>query len=190
VKGVLCGVGALSGALGTAYVLTVRGDLTIDLGIGRRTRPLGPHRCLIAAPPEVVFDVIAAPYLGRTPSAMDSKLRVLERGADLVVAAHYTKVACGLTATTVEAVRFERPNRVSFRVLRGPVPSVTETFELSGDGESTAFAYTGQMGTDLWGIGAWWGTRVASAWEGTVRASISSIRVEAERRARSRQTPH
>jgi Polyketide cyclase / dehydrase and lipid transport len=189
VKGVMCGAGALAGVLSTAYVLIVRGDLTIDLGIGRRTRPLGPQCCLIAAPPEIVFDVIAAPYLGRTPRAMHSKLRVLERGADVVLAAHYTKVAGGLTATTVEAVRFERPHRISFRLLRGPVPHVTETFELSRDGETTAFAYTGEMGTDLWGIGAWWGTRVARAWESTVRASISSIRVEAERRAGSGQAP-
>src|SRR6516225_5275448 len=53
------------GASATGYALVVRGALTLDLGIGRRTRPLGPITLTIAAPPETVFDVIAAPYLGR-----------------------------------------------------------------------------------------------------------------------------
>lgn len=74
----------------TGYELLVRGALTLDLGIGRRVRPLGPITVRIAAPCETVFDVVAAPYLGRTPRAMRSKLRVLERGSDLVLAAHYT----------------------------------------------------------------------------------------------------
>jgi hypothetical protein len=43
---------------------------------------LGPLRMSIAAPRETVFDVIAAPYLGRTPRAMGAKLDVLERGSD------------------------------------------------------------------------------------------------------------
>jgi hypothetical protein len=184
-KGAVCGLEVLTGALGAVYVLVVRGDLTLDLRIGRRTRALGPLRCSIAAPPEIVFDVIAAPYLERTPRAMDSKLRVLERGADLVVAEHYTKVAVGLTATTVEAVSFERPHRVSFRLLRGPVPHVTESFVLTAEGQHTAFVYTGEMGTDLWAVGSWWADQVASAWEDTVRASISNIKAEAERRAGS-----
>ena len=57
-------------------------------------------------PPELVFDVIAAPYLGRTPRALRGKLEVIERGADLVLAAHFTPVAPGLTVTTLEIVRF------------------------------------------------------------------------------------
>ena len=182
-------VGALAGVLGGVYVLVVRGDLTLDLGIGRRTRPLGPLHVSIAAPPETVFDVIATPYLKRTPRAMESKLRVLERGADIVLAAHYTKVPGGLTTTTVETVYFERPHRISFRLLRGPVPHVTETFELTPVAGATEFVYRGEMGTDLWSLGEWWGERVARAWESTVEASVSSIKAEAERRAQPRRQP-
>jgi len=58
-----------AGAVG-GYVLSVRGALTLDLGVGRRTRQLGPLHLSIAAPRETVFDVVAAPYLGRTPRAM------------------------------------------------------------------------------------------------------------------------
>jgi Polyketide cyclase / dehydrase and lipid transport len=164
-------------------VLVARAGLTLDLGIGRRLRPLGPIALDIAAPPEVVFDVIAAPYLGRTPRALRGKLQVIERGADLVLAAHFTPVAPGLTVTTVETVRFERPHRISFRLVKGPVPHVVERYELRAGGTGTAFEYSGELGTDLWGVGSMWAAVVAPSWERTVATSLDGIRAEAERRA-------
>ena len=116
---------ALAGSLLAAgAALVARAGLTLDIGVGRRLRPLGPIALEIAAPPDVVFDVIASPYLGRTPRAMRGKLEVLERGADLVLAAHFTRVAPGLTVTTVETGRFDRTQRISFRLVKGPVPHV------------------------------------------------------------------
>src|SRR5436190_2026637 len=99
------------------YRLLASGALTVDVGVGRRTRPLGPLSWDIAADCEVVFDVIANPYLGRTPRALEDKLQVWERGSDMVLAAHFTPVRRGVT-TTVETVRFERPQRIDFRVVR------------------------------------------------------------------------
>lgn len=177
----------LVGVLGAIYALVVRGALTLDLGIGRRIRPLGPIRMHIAAPREVVFDVIAAPYLGRTPRAMGDKLEVLERGTDMAVAAHYTPTRW-ITTTTVETVRFERPHLVSFRLLRGPVPHATETFALRPTEGGTDFEYRGELGTDLWSVGSWWAALVADKWEQTVQESLDGIRSEAERRGGSR--PH
>src|SRR6266487_6532889 len=55
---------------GLGYYLVVTGKLTIDTGWGRRVRPLGPFGVEIAAPVATVFDVIAAPYLGRTPNGL------------------------------------------------------------------------------------------------------------------------
>src|ERR687895_59873 len=165
--------------------LVARAGLTLDIGIGRRVRPLGPIALDIAAPPEIVFDVIAAPYLGRTPRALRGKLEVIERGADLVLAAHFTPVAPGLTVTTVETVRFERPRCVTFRLVKGPVPHVVERYELRASGRGTAFEYRGELGTDLWALGAWWGAVVAPPWERTVASSLDGVRAEAERRARS-----
>jgi hypothetical protein len=169
-------------AAGGGYVLVVRGALTLDLGVGRRLRPLGPIARTIAAPPETVFDVIAGPYLGRTPRAMQAKLRVLERGTDMALAAHFTRTG-GITATTVETVRFERPHRVSFRLLRGPVPHVIETYELRETPRGTEFVYSGELGTDLWRLGQWWAERVAAPWERTVVESLQVIVAEAERLA-------
>jgi hypothetical protein len=175
---------AIAGLCGI-YVQVVRGALALDLGIGRRVRPLGPLQMQIAAPREVVFDVIAQPYLGKTPRALGDKLEVLERGSDLVLAAHVTDVGRGLTATTVETVRFERPERIAFRLVRGPVPHVLETFELRDLNGETDFEYRGELGTDLWVIGERWGSLVARRWEQTVATSLDEIRRESERRAGS-----
>ena len=177
----LCTTGLLAAGAG-AYLATVRGSLTLDLGVGRRTRPLGPQRVRIAAPRELVFEIVESPYR-RTPRAMAHKLEVLERGADLVLAAHHTPLGSGLTATTVEAVRFEPPGLISFRLVRGPVPHVTETFELEETAEGTELVYSGELGTDLWALGAAWGALVARSWEQTVERSLAGVKDEAERRA-------
>src|SRR5215212_10202291 len=168
---------AVAGSLLAAGAsLVARAGLTLDIGVGRRVRPLGPIRLQIAAPPELVFDVIAAPYLGRTPRALRGKLEVIERGADLVLAAHFTRVAPGLTVTTVETVRFERPRRISFRLVKGPVPHVLERYELRPSDGGTAFEYRGELGTDLWALGAAWAGVVAPSWEQTVEQSLESVR--------------
>src|SRR5215208_7953897 len=177
---------AAGSLLAAGAALVARAGLTLEIGIGRRLRPLGPIALDIAASPEIVFDVIAAPYLGRTPRALRSKLEVIERGADLVLAAHFTPVAPGLTVTTVETVRFERPHRISFRLLKGPVPHVLERYELRPSEVGTAFDYRGELGTDLWALGALWASVVAPSWEQTVEQSLESVRTEAERRAKGR----
>src|SRR5215468_11917184 len=124
--------GASGATAGLGYYLTVTGKLTADTGWGRSVRPLGPFSVQVGAPAPTVFDVIAAPYLGRTPRAMAGKLRVLQRGTDMVLAEHFTPVHNGrLTAVTLETVTFDRPHRIAFRLVRGPVPYITEQFALT-----------------------------------------------------------
>jgi hypothetical protein len=178
------GLSAATAGLGVlGYRLVVSGKLTLDTGVGRTRRPLGALTVSIAAPRETVFDVIAAPYLGRTPRAIADEIEVLERGTDMVVASHRTPVRGGPAAITVEAVRFTHPTTVDFRLLRGPVPYVVERFTLDEDNEATRLEYTGELGTDFWRLGHWWGAQVARKWEATVRSSLDRVRVEAERRA-------
>jgi hypothetical protein len=164
------------------YRLLTSGAATIDVGVGRRIRNLGPRTWDIAAGRELVFDVIALPYLGRTTHALEDKLQVWERGSDMVLAAHFTPVKCGV-ATTLETVRFERPERIDFRVVRGPVPHVVESFVLGETEAGTRLTWSGELGTDFWALGAWWGDRVARAWEKAVRSSLEAVVAEAERRA-------
>ena len=174
------GASMLAGA--ATYLGLVTGAAPLDLDIGRRTRPLGPLEIQIAAPREIVFDAIAAPYGERVPRALQEKVRVLERGTDMVLAAHYTPIRGRLRATTVETVRFVRPERVDFRLVRGPVPQVEESFLLHDADGGTTLTYSGELGTDLWGIGERWGDLVAARWEAVVKASFDTIKSEAERR--------
>ena len=165
-----------------AYRLYASGAITIDRGVGRRIRDLGPVTWEIAADRETVFDVIADPYLGKTPRSMKDHLHVWERGTDMVLAAHFTKVKCGVTST-VETVRFERPDRIHFRLVRGPVPHVKESFVLEDTESGSILTWQGELGTDFGRLGALWGDVVARSWEKAVRSSMRAIISESERQS-------
>lgn len=61
----------------------------------------------------------------------------------------------------METVRFTRPARIDLRLVRDPVPHVTETFELHQIGTHTRLTCTGELGTDLWALGQQWATVVS-----------------------------
>jgi hypothetical protein len=72
-------VAAAALAAGTAlYRSLVTGRVTLELGVGRRTRALGPLSD-IAASPETVLAAAAAPYAERRPRALMEKVHILER---------------------------------------------------------------------------------------------------------------
>ena len=85
--------GTAGGAVAAVYLGLITGACPLDVNRGRRSRPLGPQVVDIAAPRELVFDIIAQPYLGRTTRAMAGKVQVLDRGTDMVLAAHHTGLA-------------------------------------------------------------------------------------------------
>jgi hypothetical protein len=170
-------------AAATTYVGLVTGRLSVDLGIGRRLQPLGPLGIDILAAPELVFEVAAAPYSERRPRSLQAKVEILERTDHMVLAAHRTRVGGGLTAVTVETVTLEPSRRIGFRLLRGPVPYVVESFTFDQTATGTRLGYEGELGTDLGLIGERLGRVVASTWVATVQRSLDDIRTEAERRA-------
>jgi hypothetical protein len=175
-------LGAALGALAAKiYDLVVEGMLTVDVGIGRRIQRLGPVSWEIAAPRELVFELIESPYR-RTPRALQDKLQVWERSADMVLAAHFTQVG-RRKVTTVETVRFERPERIHFRLVRGPVPHVSEVFELAETSAGTELTWRGELGTDFGALGERWGAAVARSWTRAVEKTFAAVRAEAERRA-------
>ena len=148
-----------------AYRLYASGAVTLDSGVGRRIRDLGPVTWEIAADRETVFDVIAGPYLRKTPRSMEDHLHVWERGTDMVLAAHFTEVKCGVTST-VETVRFERPQRIHFRLVRG-------RFRTSGSPSSSKPLTAGQP---LLGKGNSGPTSGASAYSGVTLSSAHGRR--------------
>jgi hypothetical protein len=179
---------ALSVAAVLGYLGKVTGALTLDTGWGRRVRPLGPLTVRVAAPRDDVFELLAQPYLGRATRAMQDKVQVLERGSDMVLASHKTRVGRRLIAATVETVRFHPPERMDFRLLRGPVPHVVESFQLTVEANGvTRLDYSGELGTDGWLPGAWWGNLVARRWNAAVEATFAAVKAEAERRTRGPQ---
>lgn len=175
-------VGAAASAGGLLLGL-VTGAVALDLGVGRRTRPLGPMTVTISAPRTRVFAAAAAPYAERQSRAMREKVQILERSGDVIVAAHRTALGAGLTAVTVESVVLAPPEQIRFRLLRGPVPYVEETFTLTEADGITTLTYAGTLGTDLWAVGQWWGDLVAGAWDSAVQTSLDQIKAECERSA-------
>jgi hypothetical protein len=165
------------------YLGAVTGALTVDTGLRRRVRPLGPLSLDIAAERDVVYRLLTRPYLGRVTRALAEKVRVLERGADMVLAAHRTPIRGRLVVVTVETVRFTPGERVDFRLLRGPVPHVVEQFTLDGNDSGIRLDYHGELGTDFGALGAWWGAIVARRWEVAVDATMRAVKAEAERQA-------
>jgi hypothetical protein len=162
------------------FLLLAMGRLNLDLGWGRSIHRLGPITTRIAAPRELVFEMIAAPYLGRTPGG--SGIDVLVRGEDLVVAAHDTRVHF-YTARTVEAIDFKPPERVGFTHLTGPVPHAAEEFVLTEVAGETELRYEGEIGIDFFVVGRFAARHwVRPQWERVVREHLDDLRQRAERR--------
>ena len=57
-----------------------------------------------------------------------------------------------------------------------------ESFVFDVTEEGTRLTWEGELGTDFWALGAWWGNRVARAWDQAVRSSLEAVVAEAERR--------
>ncbi len=55
---------------------------------------------------------------------------------------------------------------------------------LAETGTGTSLTLEGQLGTEFWAAGAWWGDRVAVAWEEAVRNSLRTVGEDAERRTK------
>jgi Polyketide cyclase / dehydrase and lipid transport len=179
--------GTLLGGVVTLFSWLARGRLTLDADVGRSVHPLGPLAVEIDAPRELVFEHLSAPYLGRTPRETAATVDVIERGSDMVVARHVSKVAF-YTSETVESVRFEAPGRISFRHLRGPVPHAVEAFELVERDGGTELVYTGELGIDFWLLGRLAGRYwVTPTWIGIVREHLDQVKTAAEARAEARR---
>jgi hypothetical protein len=175
----------LVGGLAGMFLLLAMGRLHLDLGWGRSLHELGPIEIRIAADRNLVFELISAPYLHRAENA--SGIEVLARGEDLAVAAHLTKVHF-YTARTVEAVMFERPTRVAFTHLSGPVPHAVEEFVLTEANGQTELRYAGEVGIDFFFLGRiagrYW---VRPQWERTVREHLQELAERAEQLAARRR---
>jgi hypothetical protein len=185
VTGLWVAVGVLAALLlalcAGSFLLLAMGRLHLDLGWGRSLHSLGPFELEIAAPRELVFEVIGAPYTGRASGG--AEIEVLARREGIAVAAHFTKVNF-YTARTVEVVELDPPARIGFRHLTGPVPHALEGFELEEFDGHTRLRYGGEIGIDFFVLGRiaarYW---VRPQWERTVRGHLADVKRRAEQRA-------
>ena len=167
------------------FLALAMGRLHLDLGLGRSLHQLGPINATIRAPREIVFEMIAAPYLGRSSAP---GIEVLARSEDLVVARHHTKVHL-YTAQTTEAIDFTPPTRVGFRHLSGPVPHALEEFALEETEAGTELRYSGEIGIDFFILGRMAGRYwVRPQWERVVSDHIEDLKERAEARAARHET--
>lgn len=89
---------------------------------------------------------------------MNDHLYVWERGTDMVLAAHSTQVSW--RRERGRDGHFERPDhRINFRLVRGPVPHVRESFVLEVTDGGTTLTWEGELGTDFAELGALWHAR-------------------------------
>jgi hypothetical protein len=183
--GLWIAVGVLAALLTVAtvgsFLLLAMGRLYLDLGWGRSLHELGPITVPIAAPRELVFEVITAPYVGRAPGG--SGIEVMARADSLVVATHHTPVHF-YTARTVEVVELEPPSSVRFKHLTGPVPHAVEEFTFTDVGGDMELRYAGEIGIDFFVLGRiaarYW---VRPQWERAVREHLVDVKRRAEQRA-------
>jgi hypothetical protein len=178
VVGVLAALIVVSSA--ALFLALAMGRMHLDLGVGRSYHQLGPITATIRAPRELVYEVISAPYLGRSRAP---GLEILARSEHLAVARHHTKVHF-YTSQTTEIVELTPPTRVSFRHLCGPVPHALEELVLEQTDAGTELRYSGELGVDFFILGRIAGRRwVVPQWEHVVSAHIEEIRGPAEARA-------
>ena len=104
-----------------------------------REFPLPSLSLPIDARPELVFQLIRA--VGQGPDAKHA--RVVERPApDRAIVEFMTSLPLW-TVRTLEEVVFIPPDRITYRLLRGPLPEVHEEFRLEAADGGTVLRYSG-----------------------------------------------
>ena len=109
-----------------------------------------------------------------------------------------TEVTVRFAETDAQGVAHNANYLVWFEVARvaylaeyaGGYPALREqgleSFVLEPAEGGCRLTWQGELGTDLWALGSWWGTRVGRSWERAVRVSMPPVVAEAERRAGSK----
>jgi hypothetical protein len=111
---IVVGLLVLVAVIASLYPGTVTGALVIDTGWGRRLQPLGPISVDIAADRKSVYGLLIQPYFGGATHALADKVQVVERGSNVVLAAHRTPSAAGWSLSRWKRYGSHRPNASTF----------------------------------------------------------------------------
>lgn len=140
---------------------------------------LGPQSTVIRAACELCFEVVAA--AGRTLRDVSDTEKIVE----------FRSSYRGREVVTVERVLLERPTRITYEWLKGPLAEVHETISFSYAGGNTTLTYAGWFLPRPGTLGRLTGRLVVkSAFERLVREHLEEAKDIAQRRAaRSRVYP-
>jgi len=95
----------------------------------------------INASPALVFQLIAA--VGQGHDAAHA--RVLERPSPERAIVEFTTTVFGRQVRTLEEVGFHAPDRITYRLIRGPLPAVDEEFLVQPSGDGSLLRYRGTI---------------------------------------------
>lgn len=106
---------------------------------------LREQHVFINASRELVFQLLSAMGRGQIPGSGDEGARVLERRGEGYLVVEFHTRAGGKLWRTVEEVRLDPPDRMTFHHLEGPLDYSAEAFELEAQGEGTLLRYSGEF---------------------------------------------
>ena len=140
----------------------------------------------IAAPRELVFQMLSAFGKGSLPGAEGESSRVVERDGNVILA-EFLSVSGNRTYRTLENVVLYPPERITFEHVEGPLPFSEEEFTLAEREAGTRLAYVGKIECKIsWMPGMGWLIALLYArpkYNSVIRNHMKRLKSAAEARA-------
>ncbi len=145
---------------------------------------LNPHRVLIKAPRDLVFQKMSHFGRGRMKGDNNESARVICREGDKLVAEFVTK-SWIFKYKTIEEVSIEAPNRITFTHLVGPLHYAWEEFVFNDIDGDTELVYNGEFIWSKIPLFGWLGGRFYTkrAFESVIGRHLEQVKINCEERA-------
>ena len=146
---------------------------------------LETHKVMIAAPLDLVYQMMSSFGRGRLKGDNGGASKVLRRSGDGVVVEFKTRVG-PLAVTTVEEITLEPPGRLIFRHQEGPLRYAIEEFALDQVDGGTELEHTGEFIWSRAPLVGWLVGRllIKRVFERVIQGHMAVIRAASEARAR------
>jgi hypothetical protein len=142
----------LAAVAAVIIVQIAQGRISVAVPWGRRDVPLRERQVRIAAPRDLVRDVLTSAARGRTPSLESGERTEVVDGQDgLILNRSLTRSKFGLVQA-MELVRVTE-ERVAYLHVAGPLPGTSEDFRLEQVNGETLLGYRGRIPVSFWALG-------------------------------------
>ncbi|MEE9247328.1 MAG: hypothetical protein V3U79_01350 [Dehalococcoidia bacterium] len=145
---------------------------------------LTPQTLVIKAHRELVFQMMSTIGKGKLPGSAAMSSKLISRNGNTIIAEFYTREG-HKTYTTLEEIVLYKPERITYRWLKGPIKYVSEDFRfLETEDGGSVLAYRGEFDMKIpifgWLIGRFY---IKSKFERVVLEHMEEIKSAAEARA-------